>query len=56
MKLTTENCQTLLDIIDKHIQQSDLNRDKKKTTAILEFRGLLNYFKGKEINFVLHGD
>lgn len=56
MKLTTENCQTLLHIIDKSVQQADLNRDKKKTTVILEFSGLLNYFNEKGIDFHLHGD
>jgi len=56
MQLTTENCHTLLQIIDKYVQQTDLNKDKQKTSAILEFKGLMKYFTGKDINFILHGD
>lgn len=56
IQLTTENCKTLLQIIDKHVQQTDLNRDKKKVTILLGFRGLLEYFAGKNTNFKLHGD
>lgn len=56
MQLTTENCKTLLQIIDNYIRQTDLNKDKRRTTIILGFRGLLEYFIGKSINFQLHGD
>jgi hypothetical protein len=56
VQLTKENCQTLLKIIDNYILETDLNRDKKKTSAILEFKGLLKYFISKDINFALYGD
>jgi hypothetical protein len=55
-QLTTENCQTLLQIVDDYVQQTDLNKDKKRTTAILGFRGLLEYFTGRNIDLALRGD
>ncbi|MEI6946717.1 hypothetical protein V9K67_05900 [Paraflavisolibacter sp. H34] len=56
MQLTTENCKVLLQIIDNQVQQADLNKDKRKTRAILGFRGLLEYFVRKNVSFKLHGD
>ena len=56
MQLTKENGQALLKIIDNYILQTDLNRDKKCTSAILEFKGLLKYFISKDISFSLYGD
>ncbi len=56
VQLTKENCQPILKVIDGYILQTDLNRDKKKTSAILEFKGLLKYFISRDINFVLYGD
>jgi hypothetical protein len=56
MQLTTENCRTLLQIIDNYVEQTDLNKDKRKTIGILGFRGLLEYFIGKKISFRLRGD
>ena len=56
MRLTTENCRTLIQIIDRYIQKTDLNINRKKTTAILGFRGLLNFFQEKNIEFKLKGD
>ena len=56
MQLTTDNCKTLLRIIDQYIDQTDLNKDRKATTEILGFRCLLDHFIQKNISFSLKGD
>jgi hypothetical protein len=56
MRMTTGNQQTLINIIDKYIDTTDLNKDKKKISAILEFKGLLKFFSNKNITFQLSGD
>jgi hypothetical protein len=56
LKLTTENQETLIKIIDKYIDTTDLNKDKKKTSAILEFKGLINLFLNKKVDLELLGD
>lgn len=54
--ITTENQQTLITIIDKYLDSTDLNRDKLKTSLILEFKGLLKYFYTKNIDLKLQGE
>jgi len=56
LKLTTENQETLIKIIDKYIDTTDLNKDKKKTSAILEFKGLIGFFLNKKVDLELLGD
>jgi hypothetical protein len=54
--LSVENQQTLVKIIDKYIESTDLNKNKEKTSAIIAFKGLLNYFIAKNIHLELIGD
>ena len=56
LELSIENQKILIKIIDKHIEENDLNRNKKQTSAILEFKGLLKYFLAKNIDLKLFGD
>lgn len=56
MQLTVENCQLLLRIIEEHILPIDLNRDRQGTIQVLSFRGLLEYFVKKNVDFQLRGD
>jgi hypothetical protein len=51
-----ESQQLLIKIIDGYISKSDLNKNKDRTLAIIEFRTLLNYFHQKDIDFLLKGD
>ncbi len=55
-KLSVENQQTLIKIIDEYAEKTDLNINKSKTKNILEFRGLLLYFIKKGYNLELFGD
>jgi hypothetical protein len=55
-KLTIGNQQILIKIIDKYLEVNDLNKDRKLTSAIIEFKGLLNYFIFHEISLHLKGD
>ena len=55
-KLSTENCGTLINIIDQYIAKTDLNANKQKTVAILEWRGLLQYFAERGIDMAWRGD
>lgn len=54
--ITTENQQTLINIINKYIDATDLNKDKNKTSAILEFKGLIIYFRNNNIDVKAKGD
>lgn len=56
LKLTPENQQTLIKVIDKYIDSTDLNRDKWKTSAVLEFKGVMLYFLKMGIDIELVGD
>jgi len=56
IKLTVENQITLVKIIEKYIDAIDLNKDKKKTSAILEFKGLIKFFLIKKVDLELCGD
>lgn len=42
-KLNLQSQQVISEIIDNYIQKSDLNRDKNKTVAIIEFQTLLKF-------------
>lgn len=55
-KLTTENQQTLIKVIEKYIEANDLNVNKKMTSVIIEFKGLLHYFISKNIDIQIKGD
>jgi hypothetical protein len=55
-KLTTANQEIIITIIDKYSATTDLNKDKLKTSAILEFKGLLKYFTNNKIDLKLLGD
>ena len=55
-QLTVENQQTLTAIIEKYIDATDLNKDKGKTSAILAFKGLLQFFQHHKIDLKLIGD
>lgn len=56
LELSTEKQQVLIKIIDKYIEEKDLNRNKKQISAILEFKGLFKYFSDKNIDLKLFGD
>ena len=47
--LNIENQKLLVQLIDEYIKRTDLNINKKLTTVVLEFRGLLNMFIKKNI-------
>ncbi len=55
-KLTTENQQTLVNIIDQYVKETDLNKDKQKTTAILELRALMKLSIANNYTLLLAGD
>lgn len=54
--LTPENQQTLIKVIDKYIDSTDLNKDKWKTSTILEFKGVVLHFLKMNIDIELVGD
>ena len=54
--LSIENQKTLIQVIDKYIEATDLNTNKKKTSAIFEFKGLLYYFSSRKTDIRLIGD
>lgn len=56
LKLSTENQKTIITIIEKYIEMTDLNKDKIKTSTILEFKGLLKYFVNNKIDLEILGD
>ena len=56
LTLTPENQLTLIKVIDKYIDSTDLNKDKLKTSAVLEFKGIMSYFLKMGINIELVGD
>jgi hypothetical protein len=56
LTLTPENQQTLIKVIDKYIESIDLNKDKWKTSAVLEFKGVMSYFLKMGIDIELLGD
>ncbi|TRX30284.1 hypothetical protein FNW52_20285 [Flavobacterium sp. ZT3R18] len=56
LKLTIENQETIVKIIEKYIEITDLNKNKLKTSIILEFKGLLMFLINKKIEIELLGD
>jgi len=46
----------LAKLIDGYVHKTDLNLDKKRTSAILEFRGVLNIFIEKNVPLKFYGD
>lgn len=55
-QLTIENLKTIVKIIEKYIEITDLNNNKLKTSVILEFKGFLMFLINKEIEIKLLGD
>lgn len=55
-QLTVENQVILIRMIDQYFDKTNLNSDKEKTICISGFRGLLEYFSKKNIDFKLLGD
>lgn len=56
LKLTIGYQLTIVKIIDKYIETTDLNKNKLKTTAIIEFKGVLIFLINKKIELELLGD
>lgn len=56
LTLTPENQQALIKVIDKYVDSTDLNKDKWKTSAVLEFKGVMSYFLKMGIDIELLGD
>jgi hypothetical protein len=46
----------LIKIIDEYIEKTNLNTNKKQTSIILEFKGILNIFIENNISMQLSGD
>jgi len=55
-KMTKENQLAIIKIIDEYISKNDLNRNKFKTIAIIEFRLFLLLLSSKNIDLKLIGD
>lgn len=55
-RLSVDHQKVLIRIIDDYVAKTDLNRDKLKTTTILEFRGLLVYLSNNKWDIELLGD
>jgi len=56
MVLTVENQEALVRVIEKYTDTTDLNKDKKRTSAILEFKGLIGFFLNNKVDLRLVGD
>ena len=54
--LNIKNIEFLITLIDNYIEKPDLNKNEKKTSIILEFKGLLNMFLKNNISIKLIGD
>jgi len=54
--LDAKHLSFLAKLIDGYVHKTDLNLDKKRTSAILEFRGVLNIFIEKNVSLKLYGD
>lgn len=50
------NIKLLIKLIDDYIDKTDLNINKKKTSIILEFKGLLNMFLANNTSIKFFGD
>jgi hypothetical protein len=56
LKLTIGDQLTIVKIINKYIETTDLNKNKLKTTVIIEFKGVLIFLINKKIELELLGD
>jgi hypothetical protein len=54
--LDANNLKFLMQLIDEYVKDTDLNKNKNATTAILGFRGILDMLVNKEIPVKLVGD
>jgi len=54
--IDTGNIKLLIQLIDEFIKKTDLNKNKKQTSIILEFKGILNIFLEKNIALKFIGD
>ena len=54
--LDLDNMKFLIKLIDEYVQKMDLNMNRKQTSIILEFKGMLNLFVKKNIALKLYGD
>ncbi len=54
--LTVGHQKLMLKLIDKDIEQTDLNKDKAKTVTILKFKALLEYGIKHNIELCFVGD
>ena len=54
--LDIENIKLLIKLINNYIEKTDLNKNKKETSMILEFKGLLNMFLENNTSIKFIGD
>jgi hypothetical protein len=54
--LSLKNIKLLMELIDQYVQGVDININKKLTSAVLEFKGVLKYLLQKNISVKLLGD
>jgi hypothetical protein len=55
-KMTVENQETIIRIIDRYIDKNDLNKNKSKTLTIIEFRTHLKGCSQRNLELQLIGD
>lgn len=55
-KLSIENQQALVTIIDDYVAKADLNQNKEKTKQVLAFRTFMIYFVEHNVNLILLAD
>ena len=54
--MSTDNQKVIIKIVDKYIEKTDLNKNKKKTFTIIQFGSILQYFCNRNIDLKLVGD
>ena len=55
-RLCVEHQRLLVNIIDTYASSRDLNQDKKKTSLIFEFKGILKFCIDHHIDLITLGD
>ncbi|KAA9345889.1 hypothetical protein [Adhaeribacter soli] len=55
-KMTVENQEAIISIIDRYIDKNDLNKNKSKTLTIIEFRTHLKDCSQRKLELQLIGD
>ena len=55
-KMTVENQEAIIKIIDRYIDKNDLNKNKFKTVTIIEFRTHLKLHSQRKLELQLKGD